>query len=100
MTNGAIWRTVRMSRWPDECPTLGMIPIELIEEWKDEVRDKISDSYSTIFEAADKLHELYDHADTDEPEKTADELDSSIDDLIAQRDYLREKQTELDNLTQ
>ena len=89
-----------MSRWPDECPTLGMIPIELIEEWKDEVRDKISDSYSTIFEAADKLHELYDHADTDEPEKTADELDSSIDDLIAQRDYLREKQTELDNLTQ
>jgi len=89
-----------MSIWPDGCHTLGPVPGEMIDEWKGEVRDKIRDSYTTIFETADKLHELYDHADTDEPAKTAEELDSLIDDLIAQRDYLREQQTELDNLTQ
>ena len=88
-----------MSRWPDECHTLGPVPGELIDEWRGEVRDKIRDSYTTIFETADKLHELYDHADTDEPAKAAEELDSLIDDLIDQRDYLLEKQDELDRIT-
>ena len=89
-----------MSRWPDECSTWGPTPDSIVEEWKDEVRDNIRDSYDTILETAEKLESLYDKADLDEPAKTAEELDSLIDDLIDQRDYLREKQTELDNLTQ
>ena len=88
-----------MSRWPDECSTWGPIPDCIVEEWKDEVRDDIRDSYTTIFETADKLHKLYDHTDLDEPAKTAEELDSLIDDLIDTRDYLREKQDELDRIT-
>lgn len=88
-----------MSIWPDGCHTLGPVPKELIDEWKDEVRDDIRDSYSTIFETAEKLHKLYDHTDLDEPAKTAEELDSLIDDLIDTRDYLREKQDELDRIT-
>lgn len=88
-----------MSRWPDECSTWGPIPDGVVNEWKDEVRDSIRDSYDTILETAEKLESLYDKADLDEPAKTAEELDSLIDDLIDQRDYLREKQTELDNLT-
>ena len=88
-----------MSRWPDECSTWGPTPDSIVEEWKDEVRDDIRDSYATIFETAEKLHKLYDHTDLDEPAKTAEELDSLIDDLIDTRDYLREKQDELDRIT-
>lgn len=87
-----------MSRWPDGCSTLGPIPGEIVDEWRGEVRDKIRDSYTTIFETAEKLHKLYDHTDLDEPAKTAEELDSLIDDLIDTRDYLREKQDELDRI--
>ena len=87
-----------MSRWPDECSTWGPTPDCIVEEWKDEVRDDIRDSYATIFETAEKLHKLYDHTDLDEPAKTAEELDSLIDDLIDTRDYLREKQDELDRI--
>ena len=88
-----------MSRWPDECSTWGPTPDSIVEEWKDEVRDNIRDSYSTILETAEKLHKLYDHTDLDEPAKTAEELDSLIDDLIDTRDYLWEKQDELNRIT-
>lgn len=84
--------------WPDCCNTWGPEPPELIEEWKEPIRQQIQDEYEAIPEFIKDLQELYDHADCDEPGKFADDLEALLDDMRYNVVNLKNLQTDLNNV--
>ena len=75
----------------------GPVSSEEIYYRKEPIWEEISSYYADVHKKAHELLDIYDHSDTDEPEKFAEKLDSIIDDLIDIRDALRDKQYELNS---